>query len=87
MTRQSYSPVAKRGAILFFATSGLSSISTMYQYSLTAYLLVFDNSLRDARKDTILENRLRNIIDKLTMNVYDYTCMGIFEIHKLMYSF
>lgn len=59
----------------------------MYQYSLTAYLLVFNNSLRDARKDTILENRLRNISDKLTMNVYDYTCMGIFEIHKLMYSF
>lgn len=34
-----------------------------------------------------MENRLRNIIDKLTINVYDYTCLGIFEIHKLMYSF
>jgi len=59
----------------------------MYQYSLTAYLMVFNNSLKDARKDTILENRLRNITDKLTMNVYDFTCLGIFEIHKLMYSF
>jgi len=59
----------------------------MYQYSLTAYLIVFNNSLKDARKDTILENRLRNIMDKLTQNVYDYTCLGIFEVHKLMYSF
>lgn len=43
--------------------------------------------MKDAKKDTILENRLRNIIDKLTINIYDYTCLGIFEIHKLMFSF
>lgn len=30
---------------------------------------------------------MRNIIDKLTINVYDYTCLGVFEIHKLMFSF
>ncbi len=77
--RQSYSPAAKRGAILFFAMTSLSSISEMYEYSLSSYLTVFNNSLRDARKDTILENRLRNIIDKLTLNVYEYTCYGIFE--------
>jgi dynein heavy chain len=59
----------------------------MYQFSLSSYLIVFNNSLREARKDTILENRLRNIIDKLTINVYDYTCLGVFEIHKLMFSF
>lgn len=85
--RQSYSSVAKRGAILFFAMSSLSSISEMYEYSLSSYLQVFNQSLRDARKDTILESRLRNIIDKLTNNVYDYTCLGIFEIHKLMFAF
>lgn len=84
--RQSYSPAAKRGAILFFAMTSLSSISEMYEYSLSSYLTVFNNSLRDARKDTILENRLRNIIDKLTLNVYEYTCYGIFEQHKLMFA-
>ena len=78
--RQSYNPVAKRGAILFFAMVGLSAISEMYEYSLTSYLQVFLIALRDARKDTILEARLRNIIDKLTLNVYDYTCLGIFEV-------
>ena len=59
--------------------SSLSSISEMYEYSLSSYLTVFNNSLRDARKDTILESRLRNIIDKLTLNVYEYTCYGLFE--------
>lgn len=45
------------------------------------------NALSTSRKDNILQNRLRNIKDKLTMLVYDFTCMGIFEKHKLMYSF
>jgi len=31
-------------------------------------------------------NRINNIIDKLTHNVFDYTCLGIFEKHKLMFS-
>jgi dynein heavy chain len=87
MARQSYTPVARRGAVLFFAMCGLSSISQMYEYSLASYLTVFNNSLRDAKKDPVLETRLRAIIDKLTLNVYEYTCLGIFEIHKLMFSF
>lgn len=78
MARQSYTPVARRGAVLFFAMCGLSSISQMYEYSLASYLTVFNNSLRDAKKDPVLETRLRAIIDKLTLNVYEYTCLGIF---------
>jgi len=35
-----YRPAAKRGAILFFALAGLSSISSMYEFSLSAYLEV-----------------------------------------------
>lgn len=85
--RQSYSPAAQRGAILFFAMVGLSKISQMYEYSLGSYLIVFNNSLRDAKNDPVLETRLRAIIDKLTLNVYEYTCLGIFEVHKLMFSF
>lgn len=39
--RDMYKPVAKRGAILFFALTGLSTISEMYEYSLDAYKGVF----------------------------------------------
>jgi len=35
--RLDYTDVAKRGAILFFAMTSLSSISQMYEYSLTSY--------------------------------------------------
>ena len=65
-SRESYKEVAKRGAILFFAMTGLSRISEMYEYSLNGYLTVFKNALETARKDNILQNRLRNIKDKLT---------------------
>lgn len=65
-SRESYKDVAKRGAILFFALQGLKAISEMYEYSLTSYMAVFMNALETARKDNILQNRLRNIKDKLT---------------------
>jgi hypothetical protein len=42
----------------------------MYEYSLSSYLIVFNNSLEGAKKDSVLETRLRSIIDKLTLNVY-----------------
>jgi dynein heavy chain len=59
----------------------------MYQYSLAAYLDVFEFSLRKSMPDTILQERLGNIMDTLTHNVYNYGCTGIFEKHKLLFSF
>lgn len=54
VARQAYAPAAKRGAILFFVMCSLSIISQMYEYSLGSYLIVFNNSLRDAKKDSVL---------------------------------
>jgi len=59
----------------------------MYEYALNSYMTVFMNALNTSKKDNILKNRLKNIKDKLTQLVYEFTCMGIFETHKLMYSF
>ena len=54
LNRESYQVVAKRGAILFFALSGLSAISEMYEYSLNSYLTVFMNALATSKKDNVL---------------------------------
>lgn len=86
-TRVRYSPAAKRGAILFFVIAGLSAITNMYEYSLASFLVVFNGSLHNSRRDASIEGRLRNIIDTLTYDVYAYTCLGLFERHKLMFSF
>ena len=85
--RESYKGVAKRGAILFFALTGLSAISTMYEYSLNAYQTVFMNAMETSKPDNVLQARLRFITERLTQLVYEFTCMGIFEAHKLMFSF
>lgn len=85
--RMGYQSVAKRGAILFFALTGLSAISNMYEYSLNSYLIVFKKALETSMKDNVLQARLRYITEKLTQLVYEFTCMGIFERHKKMFSF
>lgn len=85
--RNGYRPAAKRGAILFFVLADMATVNSMYQYSLTNYLEVFVYSLRKALPDPTLVKRLRNIISMLTRNVYEYGCTGIFEKHKLLYSF
>lgn len=75
--RDGYRPAAKRGAILFFVLSDLASINSMYQYSLSTYLSVFEHSLRKSQPHSYLPKRLNFIKDTLTHNVYNYGCTGL----------
>ena len=85
--RANYIPVAKRGAILYFAISGLRLISPMYEYSLASYVGVYRNAIKEAPPNMILTNRLESIKKKLTVLLYEYICLSIFGKHKLMFSF
>lgn len=85
--RAVYKPVAKRGSILYFAASSLSSVMSMYEMSLDSFLGVFVSALDAAKKDVVLDNRINNMVIAITRTIYDYTCTGIFERHKLMFSF
>ncbi|XP_030875567.1 dynein heavy chain 10, axonemal [Leptonychotes weddellii] len=85
--RDGYRPAARRGAILFFVLSEMALVNAMYQYSLIAFLEVFGLSLKKSLPDCILMKRLRNIMDTLTFNIYNYGCTGLFERHKLLFSF
>lgn len=85
--RAVYMPVARRGSILYFAASGLSTIMAIYEMSLDSFLGVFINALDTAKKDVVLETRISNMILAVTRHIYEYTCTGIFERHKLMFSF
>ncbi len=48
---------------------------------------VFALALKKARPDPLLMRRLKNVVITLTRIVYDYGCTGIFERHKLLFSF
>ena len=81
-----YRSIAKRGALLFFAMSSIAAVSSMYEFSLVSYLEVFTKALRDTPRQPTVVLRVSSIISVLTKCVYDYTCTGIFEQHKLMFS-
>lgn len=83
--RVKYTAAARRGAILFFVMAGLANVTNMYEYSLSSFLTVFSNTLETSKKDATLEGRLKNIIEASTSDVYNYTCLGLFEKHKLMF--
>uniref|UniRef100_A0A8C0KP17 Dynein axonemal heavy chain 10 n=1 Tax=Canis lupus dingo TaxID=286419 RepID=A0A8C0KP17_CANLU len=85
--RDGYRPAARRGAILFFVLSEMALVNAMYQYSLIVFLEVFGLSLKKSLPDSILMKRLQNIMDTLTFNIYNYGCTGLFERHKLLFSF
>ncbi|CAM9109021.1 unnamed protein product [Choristocarpus tenellus] len=85
--RAVYKPVAKRGSILYFAEAGLAAIMSMYEISLDSFLGVFSAALDAAKRDVVLDSRINNMVNSVTRNIYDYTCTGIFERHKLMFSF
>ena len=80
--RDGYRPAAKLGAVLFFVLSEMSIVNSMYQYSLSSFLEVFDLSLRKSMPDSILVKRLKNIMDTLKINIYNYACTGKNETIK-----
>ena len=86
-SRDGYRSVAVCGAVLFFVLAELSTINPMYEYSLTAFLEVFVSSLHKSKPDPVLAKRLSKIKDTLKYAVYNYACTGLFERHKLMFSF
>ncbi|RVE50586.1 hypothetical protein evm_004813 [Chilo suppressalis] len=85
--RQGYVPVAVRASVLFFALNDLSRIDPMYQFSLDAYIDLFNYSIDRSPKSTELEDRINNLNEFHTYAVYKNTCRALFERHKLLLSF
>uniref|UniRef100_U3K3Y5 Dynein-1, subspecies f n=1 Tax=Ficedula albicollis TaxID=59894 RepID=U3K3Y5_FICAL len=87
LLRDGYRPAAKRGAILFSVLAEMAFVNIMYQFSLASFLEVFGFALRKSMPSPILPKRLKNIMDTLSLNTYNYGCTGLFEKHKLLFSF
>ena len=59
----------------------------MYQFSLDAYISLFNISLEKSQKSSKLEERIDRLNDYHTFAVYRSTCRALFEVHKLLFSF
>lgn len=77
--RDAYRPAARHGAVLFFVLTEMALVNSMYQYSLASYLEVFEFTLRKSQPCSVLNQRLENIINTLTYNVYNYGCKGNYK--------
>lgn len=68
--------MAVRAAILFFVLINMGNVDPMYQFSLDSYNALFETSINLAPKSDDLAERIRNIINTHTQNVYRYdpTC-------------
>lgn len=65
----------------------MGRIDPMYQFSLDSYLVLFSNSIDKSPKSQVLEDRITFLNDYHTYAVYKNTCRGLFEMHKLLFSF
>ncbi|XP_073321620.1 dynein axonemal heavy chain 2 [Pagrus major] len=85
--REAYRPCAQRASILFFILNDMVRIDPMYQFSLDAYINLFTLSIKKSKRSHNLEERITNLNDYHTYAVYKYACLGLFEVHKLLFSF
>jgi dynein heavy chain len=84
--REHYRPAAARAAMLYFIINELDKIHPMYQVSLKAFSVVFSHAITVAPADETVTARVKNIIDTITFNVYNYISRGLFERDKLIFA-
>ncbi|KAK9815239.1 hypothetical protein WJX72_000483 [[Myrmecia] bisecta] len=85
--RERYRAVPVRGAILYFVIADLALVDPMYQYSLSYFIQLFNHCIAVSDKSDHLPTRLQTLMDHITLFMYNMVCRGLFEAHKLMFSF
>ncbi|XP_052121255.1 dynein beta chain, ciliary-like [Frankliniella occidentalis] len=84
--REHYRPAAARASLLYFILNELNTINPIYQFSLKAFSVVFQNAIDKAVPSDVVETRVLNLIDCITYFVFMYTSRGLFECDKLIFA-
>ena len=79
--------MAIRGSILYFVIADLAGIDPMYQYSLGYIKRLFNTAIEKSPKAKTVEQRLDILIDNITRTIYTNVSRGLFEAHKIIFSF
>jgi dynein heavy chain len=84
---QQYLNVAVRGSILYFVVADLALIDPMYQYSLAYFARLFNSVIDNSQKSNDVQERINILINSITEFVFMNICRGLFNVHKLIFSF
>uniref|UniRef100_A0A8B7WIF1 Dynein heavy chain 6, axonemal n=1 Tax=Castor canadensis TaxID=51338 RepID=A0A8B7WIF1_CASCN len=87
VAREKYRPVATQGSVMYFVIASLSEIDPMYQYSLKYFKQLFNTTIETSTKTDNLQQRLDILLEQTLLTAYINVSRGLFEQHKLIYSF
>lgn len=87
VTREQYRVLAARGSVLYFVIASLAEIDPMYQYSLKYFTTVFCSVIAAPHEKLPLQERLKQLMNDEIYGLYVNVSRGLFEKHKLVYSF
>eukprot|EP00770_Monocercomonoides_exilis_P008083 MONOS_8041.1-p1 / transcript=MONOS_8041.1 / gene=MONOS_8041 / organism=Monocercomonoides_exilis_PA203 / gene_product=dynein haevy chain 9, inner dynein arm 5 / transcript_product=dynein haevy chain 9, inner dynein arm 5 / location=Mono_scaffold00292:32264-47119(-) / protein_length=4951 / sequence_SO=supercontig / SO=protein_coding / is_pseudo=false len=85
--RDEFRAMAVRGTVLYFVLVDLASLDPMYQYSLQYFSSIFSTVLERTPAADELDSRLQSLISALTEMVYWSVSRGLFEKHRILFSF
>ncbi|CAF4638011.1 unnamed protein product [Rotaria sp. Silwood1] len=83
--RNDYLPLAKHGSKLFFVISDLAKLNNMYQFSLAAFLRLFQRNLEQTDKSSSQDRTLSLGKNQLRMT-YTYITRSLFKSDRLMFA-
>lgn len=86
-SRDIYKSVSQKGTLFYTSLYGLKDIDPLYQFSIKSFMKLFLNSIDLSKKDQNVLNRISNIIEQLTNDVFEFSSISIYEKHNLLFLF